>query len=924
MNHPHRIASLQLSREGAEIATSHEPHLTWRLSADSAAQTSVELRDGSGAVQRVDGAATHRVPWPFAPLASREHRTVQVRAFLSDNTVTDWSDPLVVRAGLLDPSEWLASFIGLASPDREGQPALLRHRFTLREAPVDAVLHVTSLGVHVTSINGARVGDHEMAPGWTAYDKRVVVDTHDVTGLLTEGENAIGAQLGGAWRTEAYGFFGRPERIYGDQPSYAAQLHVRYADGSSEVLATGPEWLARGDGPITDSSLYRGEAVDLRRTMPGWNLAEAADDGWAPVAVEDADLAVSQKVSPPVRVTQEVAVADVITTPSGATVLDFGQNLVGRLRIEADGPEGTVITVRHAEVLENGEMGMRPLRLATQTDTFTLPGGPVTLEPTFTFHGFRYAEISGWPGELDPTSFTARVMHSDMARTAEFECSHPLVSRLHENVVWGMRGNFLSIPTDCPQRDERLGWTGDIQVFSPTASTLHDVDAFLADWLVDVRLEQEAADGLVPFVVPNALGGEVHAAAAWGDAATVVPWTLWERYADLDVLKDQYASMRTWADRLIDYAGEDRLWEGSMQFGDWLDPDAPSDQPGAAKVSRDIVASAYVFRSARIVSQAASLLGYDDDAESYGIVADEVAEAFRATYVTPAGRMMSDAPTAYALAIGFDLVTDPEMRQLLGDRLAERVRAKGYRISTGFVGTPLILEALSTTGNAEAAGRLLLQTDNPSWLYTVSMGATTIWERWDSMLPDGSINPGEMTSFNHYALGAVADWLHRSLAGLSYASPGGSRLRVAPTPIAGIDSARSAQVTPYGRAEVSWELVDGELRVTAMVPPATTAVVDLPGSAPVEVGPGEHAFVAPYASPAAPSGPYSVKTHLSTLIDDPRAVEVIRQELGAFSEGYMHGFFARTAWTEGCEIGNVLFGMPPHAVASLDEALARL
>ncbi|WNM26614.1 family 78 glycoside hydrolase catalytic domain [Demequina capsici] len=919
-----RIPDLKLAREGTQTAASPAPALAWTTPAGNPTASWTELRDDAGSTHRIDDGASAGAAWPFAPLAPRERRRIQIRAGLADGTVTGWSAPLEVRAGLLDPADWTADFICLANPDRIAQPALLRGELLLKDAPTDAVLHVTAIGAHVTSINGVRVGDHQMAPGWTSYDKRLVADTHDVTSLLTAGVNVVGASLGGGWRTEQYGFFGRGRRVYGDQPSYAAQLHVTYADGTQEVFTTGPRWHARGDGPIIDSSIYKGETVDLRHAIDGWDRAGASAEGWEPVAVEEVALVPQQKLSPPVRVTRELPVREVLTTPSGATVLDFGQNLVGRLRIQTDGPEGTVITVRHAEVLEHDEMGMRPLRGATQTDTFTLPGGPATLEPTFTFHGFRYAEVTGWLGELDPSAITAQVMHSDMRPTADFACSHPLVNRLHENVVWGMRGNFLSVPTDCPQRDERLGWTGDIQVFSPTAAILHDVDGFLADWLVDLRLEQDAHDGLVPFVIPDALADEVHATAAWGDAATIVPWTLWQRYGDLQVLADQYSSMRTWTDRLVALAGDDRLWEGSMQFGDWLDPDAPPDEPGASKVSRDIVATAYVFRSARIVSQTAALLGNDDDAVAYGRIAQEVASAFRDAYVTPAGRMMSDAPTAYALALGFDLVTDPQMRSALGARLAERVRATGYRISTGFVGTPLILEALSSTGHADAAGRLLLQTDNPSWLYTVSMGATTIWERWDSMLPDGSINPGEMTSFNHYALGAVAEWLHRSLAGLSFAEPGGRVLRIAPTPVAGIDWARTVQRTPHGEAKVEWRLESEQLTVDATVPAGARATVELPGRDPVEVGPGAHTFSCTAPAAVAPSGPYSLRTDLATLIDDPRAIAAIRDELGTFSEGYLAGFIGRTSWTEGSALADVLFGVPPHVLAALDARLTVL
>ncbi|WP_062317762.1 alpha-L-rhamnosidase [Demequina maris] len=918
--------SLRLTRHPDGVATTATPTLGWRVTTDAPGwiQAWAELADGTGAVHRLAGPDAVAVAWPFAPLAPGERRALTVRAASSTGVETGWSAPLDVRAGFLGAGAWEAAFVGLADPDRVAQSALLRHAFDLPEAPVEAVLFASAIGAQATSINGTRTDDRVLAPGWSAYDKRIQLDSTDVTGLLRAGANTIGVMLAGAWRTEGYGFFGRPQRVYGEQPSYAAQLWMRFADGTERTVATGPEWLARGDGPITESSIYAGESVDLRLAVEGWDAPGIATDGWAPVAVEEVALTPEPRLAPPVRVTEELAVVEVITTPSGATVLDFGQNLVGRVRAIVDGPAGAVITLRHAEVLEHGEMGMRPLRAAVQTDTFTLAGtGAEALEPEFTFHGFRYVEVTGWPGELDPAAFTARVLHSDMARTARFDSSHPLVNRLHENVVWGMRGNFLSVPTDCPQRDERLGWTGDIQVFSPTAATLHDCDAFLADWLVDLAREQEAHDGVVPMVVPDALRGHARPAAAWGDAATVVPWELYRRYGDREVLADQLPSMRAWADVLLAQAGESRLWEGSMQFGDWLDPDAPADQPGAAKVSRDIVATAYVARSARIVSQAAAVLGDDATAAAYARHADEVAAAFRAAYVTPAGRMMSDAPTAYALAIGFDLVTDPESRDALGARLAERVRATRYRISTGFVGTPLILGALAATGHADAAARLLLQTDCPSWLYPVTLGATTIWERWDSMLPDGSINPGEMTSFNHYALGAVADWLHRSLAGLSLATPGGTRLTIAPTPVAGFDHASSTQETPLGTASSAWRRDGDEVVVEAVVPPNATATVVLPwGGAPVEVGSGAHAFRGTLPAPAAPAGPYSLATPLAAIADDPDAFAVLMATLRGFSEGYAAGFAARTSWTEGSALQDVLFGVPPHTLEELDAALA--
>ncbi|MFJ8795149.1 family 78 glycoside hydrolase catalytic domain [Streptomyces sp. NPDC102462] len=417
-------------------------------------------------------------------------------------------------------------------------------------------------------------------------------------------------------------------------------------------------------------------------------------------------------------------------------------------------------TLRHAEVLEHGELGTRPLRNAAATDRYVLSGGGEEIwEPKWTFHGFRYVEVDNWPGPFAPEDVTAAVMHTDMARTGDFATSHPLLQRFHENVVWGMRGNFFSLPTDCPQRDERLGWTGDIQIFAPTAAFLYDCDAFLRSWLEDVRLEQRAAGGVVPMVVPAVIPqvpGLLKPVAAWGDAITVVPAVLWERFGDHQTLRDCYASMAAWVEVVQDRAGSALLWEEGLQFGDWLDPDAPPERPGDAKTDAGIVATAYFYRSAQLTAQTAALLGLEADARHFADLAERIAEAFRGAYVTPHGRMMSDSPTAYALAIVFRLVHD-ERLQAMGDRLRDLVRAAGYRIATGFVGTPIVCEALTATGHAAAASRLLTRTECPSWLYPVTMGATTVWERWDSMLEDGSINPGQMTSFNHYALGAVAD-----------------------------------------------------------------------------------------------------------------------------------------------------------------------
>jgi alpha-L-rhamnosidase len=610
-------------------------------------------------------------------------------------------------------------------------------------------------------------------------------------------------------------------------------------------VATDDTWEAAA-GPIVRSGIYAGETYDARRELTD-------ETTWGPVDVlEDEDLTrLVARVGPPVRRTQELKPQDIRTSPSGKTIVDFGQNLVGRLRLhlpEDPGPAGTTITLRHAEILQDGELCTQPLRLAEATDRYIIgnTSGNTMWEPRFTFHGFRYAEIDGWQGDVSEDDITAVVCHSDMERTGWFECSDERVNRLHENIVWGMRGNFLDVPTDCPQRDERLGWTGDIQVFAPTACFLYDAAGFLASWLADLAADQRD-NGVVPMVIPNvheyAIGS-----SAWADAATIVPWVVYQQFADTGILRDQYASMRAWVDFVVTMAGDSHLWLDGFQFGDWLDPRAPADNPFDGRTDVHLVANAYLCRSLDIVADTAALLGETDDAERYRQEAKEARAAFADEYVTPHGRLSSDSQTAYALALQFDLLPTDQQRTRAGQRLAELVEKAGYRIATGFVGTPLITDALETAGATAAAYQLLLQDQCPSWLYPVTQGATTVWERWDALQPDGRILAGaeKMNSFNHYALGAVGDWLHRRVGGLAPAAPGYRQIRIAPAvdPSSDLTWARARHITPYGPAESSWRLDDDgkTLELTAVVPPNTTATVALPltDQAPIEVGSGEH------------------------------------------------------------------------------------
>ncbi len=835
------------------------PRLSWQLAGEGASFRAsayeLELNRAGGPPERAYAESSDQVlvPWPFRPLRSRERASVRVRV-QGNGEWTEWSAPATVEVGLLDPGDWSAQFISPRTLGGLDAPApVLERTFHLRDGIAQARLYLTAHGVYVAHLNAGRVGDQVLPPGWTSYPHRLHYQTYDVSSLIREGENTLHVLLGNGW------FRGRLVNRschYGDRLALLAQLEVLYADGSTDVIGSDEQWRAAESGVLADD-LYDGQRSDLRVG------AGDADDG---VEIVDADLGrLSAPEGPAVRVTDVLEPVSITTSPSGRLLVDFGQDLVGWVRLRLRNvTEGAEVVIRHAEVLEGGELGIRPLRTAKATDSYLLPAAEeLTLEPSLTFHGFRYAEITG-AGEVQADDVRAVVVGSDLRRTGWFSCSDQELNRLHENAIWSMRGNFLSVPTDCPQRNERLGWTGDIQIFAPTACFLHDAAGFLSSWLADLAAEQ-GPDGSVPYVVPDVLYAPEPAAAAWGDAATVVPWVLYERYGDTGVLERQYASMRAWVERVSGLAGPSHVWRGSFQFGDWLDPAAPPEEPGAARTDHDLLATAHLAHSAELVSRAATVLGHTADAERYAALARDTRQAFAREFATPSGNVLSDAQTAYALAICWNLLPDEAQRRRAGDRLADLVRAEDFRIGTGFVGTPLITDALTATGHADVAYRLLLQRACPSWLYPVTMGATTIWERWDSMLPDGSINPGQMTSFNHYAFGAVADWLHRTLAGLAPAAPGYRHLTVRPVPGSGLTEASARHLTPYGEASITWRRDGGQLQVELSVPIGVDATVHLPGRDPFEAGPGRHLWTVP--DPVAQREPLSGGSTVRQLMD---------------------------------------------------------
>jgi alpha-L-rhamnosidase len=786
------------------------------------------------------------VSWPFEQLQSRDR--VQVRMQVSDGTAwSEWSDAATAEIGLLEPTDWTASFVGPAWEEPEGphrRPGLLRREFQVEPGAVTARLYLSAHGLAEAEINGKRVGDEELTPGWTSYRHRLRYATFDVSDHLTPGANAIGIWLGDGWWRGRLGYAGGRLDIYGSRLAALAQLEIEFADGRRQTLATDDQWTA-GFGPILSSDLYDGEHFDARLYDPAWATTGFAGTGWtAAIASNEPSGELVAPTGPPLRAVESLRPVSIEQREPGRWLVDFGQNHSGRVRIRARGAEGTEIRIRHSELVQGGDVYTESLRTAQATDVLILNGSTLEWEPRFTLHGYRYVEISGWDGELTARDVESRVIHTDMQRRGWFDSSHDLVNKLHDNVVWSLRGNFVDIPTDCPQRDERLGWTGDIQVFAPTATFLYGVTGMLSSWLEDLAAEQSEFDWVPPFVpyldLPPWTEFDEDPTAVWGDVAILTPDVIHQRTGDVGLLRRQFASALAWMEHVERGAGPSLICEGTEQLGDWLDPNAPPDEPMKAMTDPALVATAYFAHSARRMAAIARTLGETSIADRYEKLAPRVAAAYADRYIRDDGRMTDDTQTAYALTTAFDLWPDAGRRQAGTARLAELVRQADGRISTGFAGTPVVTDALTGSDHLAEAYRLLENTGRPSWLYAVVNDATTIWERWDALLPDGTVYPGNMTSFNHYALGAVADWLHRVVAGMEAVEPGWRVIRFAPQPGGTISHASARHLTPYGEAGIEWRIDDGKLIAAVTVPVGARATVELPRAGVVEVPHGTH------------------------------------------------------------------------------------
>jgi alpha-L-rhamnosidase len=729
----------------------------------------------------------------------------------------------------------------------------IRKRFAVGGKIVRARLYATGLGLYELELNGRRVGNEYLTPDCTAYDQVVQVHTYDVTELLTDGENVIAAMLGNGWAKARFGTFGPVNVPYTDRFALVAELWLLLEDGTELVIPTDASWKCM-PSPVIEDSIYDGEVYDARKEITLWSSLDCDDAAWSTVRIWDglADHPerlsaprigrLQDRLSLPVFVKETFKPRELIHTPAGEWVLDLGQNIAGWLRIRIHEKAGTQIKISFGETLQQGNFYRDNLRSAKAEYVYISNGSEAVVEPHFTFYGFRYAKLEGFSQPLNIDDFTACVVYSDLGQTGNIVTSDPLVNRLFQNAVWGQKGNFLDIPTDCPQRDERMGWTGDAQVFACTASFNMETYAFFTKFLNDVWGEQQTMGGKVPHVAPLFMnmkekssepGMSSGGSAAWGDAAVIIPWTLYLQYGDKAILERQYESMKAWVDwirRRDIAAGDHKLWLGDSTPGDWLALDGDNEQSPAGGTDTDFISSVYYKNSTEILSKTAAALGKSDDAAKYHTLAEEIKKAIRREFFSQTGRSTINTQTAYVLVLQMNLLPEDQKGRAV-KALLSLLEKNNMHLKTGFVGTPFLCRVLSSYGFSEAAYDLFFQEDYPSWLYQVKMGATTIWERWNSILPDGRISGTVMNSLNHYSYGSIAEWMYRHMAGIQPLddAPGFARFIIRPEFDKRLSSVHAWYDSAMGRIECRWERDNsGIMVVQVRIPFNTNAVVYLP------------------------------------------------------------------------------------------------
>jgi alpha-L-rhamnosidase len=770
----------------------------------------------------------------------------QVKVWDNKGNESEWSLPASWEMGLLSTADWKAAWLepGVKEDVSVSTPSpLVRKEFKLGKEIKAARIYASAHGLYQIHINGKKVGDELFTPGWTSYQKRLQYQVYDVTKQVVTGQNAIGVILGDGWYRGFLTWDGNKNH-YGENTALLLQMEITYQDGSKELIVSDNSWKS-STGPILKSDIYNGETYDARLEKNGWDKPGYQDNHWDGVVLKNHDkeiLVASDGV--PVRITETIKPIEKIITPKGELVFDLGQNIVGWVRLSLKGSAGDKITLNHAEVLDKeGNFYIENLRVAKAEDQYIFKGdGVETYEPSFTFHGFRYIKVTGYPHEISLNDIAGRVVHSDMKPIGDFECSDEQVNRLQKNIQWGLRGNFLDVPTDCPQRDERLGWTGDAQVFAPTACFNMNADSFYTKWMKDFTADQRK-NGSVPWVVPMVVEGgggtgwsDGYGATGWADAAVIIPWVVYQAYGDKRIIENQYGSMKAWIDYMKKESGNSYLFNTGFHFGDWLafaeyysyKYNAPDYGYPGAYTEKDLIATAYFYYSAGLLEKSATLLGKDQDAKEMKQLRVKIKEAFQKEFVTSTGRLTSGSQTAYILALTFDIMPD-DMRKIAAKRLADDVTHFGH-LTTGFLGTPLICQALSDNGYPDIAFQLLFNKRYPSWLYPVTMGATTIWERWDCIKPDGSFQDAGMNSFNHYAYGAVGNWLYSRVAGLSIDpdQPGYKKMIIHPSITKELSYATAKHHSVYGDIESGWKTEGNKIQLHIVVPANTTARVHFP------------------------------------------------------------------------------------------------
>lgn len=779
---------------------------------------------------KVKSEQSNQVVYEGQPLKPRMRCYWKVRVWDNDDRVSAWSEAAMWTAGLLESGDWQAKWIGYdaeqLSSDNKGKPdpnalvlpppPYLRRAFLVGRPIKRAVVYASALGLYELHINGKRVGEDYFTPGWTDYPTRVYYQTYEVTDLIKKGGNAIGAILADGWYAGYLGF-GRKREHYGSEPRLLVQLEIEYDNGHIQTVVTDKTWKAIY-GPLLESDFLMGEIYDARKEMPGWDTSSFDDSAWHTVAVTDKSEGIVQSY-PGVTVQKilEIKPKKLTEPEKGVYVFDMGQNFAGWVRLKVSGKAGTKVVLRFAEMLKpDGTIYTENLRAARCTDTYILKGtGKEIWEPQFTFHGFRYVELTGYPGRPGLDAITGVVVHSAIPMAGSFECSNPMVNQLYSNIVWSQRGNFIEIPTDCPQRDERLGWTGDAQIFVRTATYNMDVAAFFTKWLVDLE-DAQSAEGAFPDVAPRkvAMGDGT---AAWGDAGVICPWTIYQVYGDKQVIERHYESMKKWISYLKKNSKD--LLRPAKGYGDWVS--IASDTP------KDVIATAYFAYSTRLLSKMAAAIGKNEDNKEYEELFEQIKDAFNKAYVSDDGRIKGETQTCYLLGLYFDLLPE-DKREAATQHLIEAIRNKDWHLSTGFVGLSYLVPTLTQTGHLDIAYRLLNNDTFPSWGYSIKNGATTIWERWDGWTEEKGFQTPGMNSFNHYAFGSIGRWLLGTVAGIETDGPGYKQIIIRPMPGGGMDYARASYKSIHGKIVSDWRIKGSTFTLNVTIPANTTATVYVP------------------------------------------------------------------------------------------------